>query len=212
MLIHPYDSSHSEIEWRTWVAEGGKFGTMAVPAELGEAPIMVPTHFVLQNDKILLHLHKGNQVIPLLRNGSKVTLSVVGDYAYIPNQWRAKDSSNPQDGVPTSYYAAVNFECLPTVIDDAEGIVEILKATMDVFQPEGGYAELGAELPPYGPLVSVITGVELQITKVDAKFKYDDHKTIEFREQIIKNLLDRGHGQDVAAAAQQKRRLEQTSK
>jgi transcriptional regulator len=173
---------------------------------------MVPTHFVLQNDKILIHLHKANGVIPHLRKGAKVSLSVIGDYAYIPNRWRAKDALNPQDGVPTSYYAAVNFECLPKVIDDAEGIVEILKDTMAIFQPEGGYAELGSDLMPYGQLVSVITGVELQITKVEAKFKYDDHKTVDFRERIIENLLERAQGQDVGAAAQQRRRLEQDHK
>jgi transcriptional regulator len=173
---------------------------------------MVPTHFVLQNDKILIHLHKANGVIRHLRKGAKVSLSVIGDYAYIPNSWRAKDALNPQDGVPTSYYAAVNFECLPKVIDDAEGIVEILKDTMAIFQPEGGYAELGSDLMPYGQLVSVITGVELQITKVEAKFKYDDHKTVDFRERIIENLLERAQGQDVGAAAQQRRRLEQDHK
>jgi transcriptional regulator len=212
MLIHPYDSGQSEEEWRHWVAECGKFGTLAVSAAPGEAPIMVPTHFVLQNDKILIHLHNANGVIPYLRTGAKVSLSVIGDYAYIPSQWRAKDDANPQDGVPTSYYAAVNFECLPTVIDDAEGIVKILKATMVDFQPEGGYAELGADLMPYGQLVSVITGVELQITKVDAKFKYDDHKTVEFRERIIENLMKRAQGNDMGAAAQQRRRLEQNAK
>jgi transcriptional regulator len=212
MLIHSYDSGKSDEEWRRWIADGGKFGTLAVSSDPGEAPIMVPTHFVLQNDKILIHLHKANGVLPHLRKGAKVTLSVIGDYAYIPNQWRAKDEANPQDGVPTSYYAAVNFECLPTVIDDAEGIIEILKATMADFQPDGGYAQLGADLMPYGQLVSVIMGVRLDIAKIEAKFKYDDHKSVEFRQRIIENLLDRAQGQDVGAATQQQRRLEQNSK
>ena len=207
MLIHSYDAGHSESEWRDWLSQGGKFGTLAVTAGDGQAPMVVPTHFVLQNDKILLHLHKGNDVIPHLRSGSMVSLSVIGDYAYIPNQWRAKDPSQPQDGVPTSYYAAVNFECTPTVIDDAEGIVRILKETMLEFQPEGGYAAISPAESPYGPLVSVITGVELEIVKVDAKFKYDDHKSVEFREQVIRNLIERNQGHDAGAAAQQRRRL-----
>lgn len=207
MLIHSYDSGHSESEWRDWIAQSGKFGTLVVTAGIGEAPIVVPTHFVLQNDKILLHLHKANDVIPHLRNSSKVTLSIIGDYAYIPNQWRAKDPSNPQDGVPTSYYSAVNFECIPTVVDDANGKVEILKETMAEFQPEGGYADISADEAPYSHLIQIITGIELQIIKVYAKFKYDDHKPVEFREQIIQSLLNRGQRQDFGAAAQQRRRL-----
>jgi transcriptional regulator len=209
MLIHPYDSVHSESEWRDWIAQGGKFGTLVVAAGIGEAPIVVPTHFVLQNDKILLHFHKANDVIPHLKSGSKVSLSVIGDYAYIPNQWRAKDPLNLQDGVPTSYYAAVNFECIPTVVDDANGKVEILKETMAEFQPEGGYANVSADEPPYSQLIPIITGVELEIIKVDAKFKYDDHKSVEFREQVIQNLTKRSEGLDLGAAAQQRRRLDE---
>lgn len=207
MLIHSFDAGKSELEWRDWLAQGGKFGTLVVAAGEGEAPILLPTHFVLQNDKILMHLHKANDVIQHLRSGSKVAFSVLGDYAYIPNQWRAKDPLNPQDGVPTSYYAAVNFECLPTVIDDADGKVEILKATMTEFQPEGGYSEISQDLEPYGHYIPVITGVELEIVKVEAKFKYDDHKSVEFREHIIQQLLARGEVQDSGAAAQQRRRL-----
>jgi transcriptional regulator len=111
--------------------------------------------------------------------------------------------------VPTSYYAAVNFECLPTVVDSAAGIVAILKQTMAEFQPEGGYAEIDEHLEPYGKLISMITGVELQIVKVDAKFKYDDHKDVEFREHIIQKLIERDEFQDFGAAQQQRRRLQQ---
>jgi transcriptional regulator len=207
MLIHSFDAGKSEQEWRDWLDGGGKFGTLVVSGETGEAPIIVPTHFVLQNDKILLHLHKANDAIPHLRNGLKVSLSVIGDFAYIPNGWRAKEPSQPQDGVPTSYYAAVNFECIPTVVDDAEGKVSILKQTMVYFQPEGGYSDISADREPYGHYIPVITGVELQIVKVDAKFKYDDHKSVEFREHIIEKLVERGAGQDVGAAEQQRRRL-----
>ncbi|CAB4625499.1 unannotated protein [freshwater metagenome] len=207
MLIHSFDAGKSETEWRDWIDQGGKFGTLVVSGETGQAPIVVPTHFVLQNDKILLHLHKANDAIPHLRNGSKVSLSVIGDFAYIPSHWRAKDPANPQDGVPTSYYAAVNFECIPTVIDDADGKVNILKQTMVYFQPDGGYATISADEDPYGHYIPVITGVELQIVKVDAKFKYDDHKSVEFREHIIEELQSRGGAQDFGAAAQQHRRL-----
>jgi transcriptional regulator len=211
MLIHSFDSGKSETEWRDWIAQGGKFGTLVVGRGDGEAPIVVPTHFVLANDKILLHLHKANDVIPSLRSGSKVTFSVIGDYAYIPSQWRAKDPANPQDGVPTSYYAAVNFECSPTVVDDADGKVEILKQTMLYFQPDGGYAAISPDSEPYGHYIPVITGVELQINKVEAKFKYDDHKSVEFREQIIEKLVARNSAEDAGAAAQQRRRLSQST-
>ena len=43
---------------------------------------------------------------------------MIGDYAYIPTYWRAKAGGPDEDGVPTSYYAAVQFVCRPTVVDD----------------------------------------------------------------------------------------------
>ena len=52
-----------------------------------------------------------------------------------------------------------------------------------------------------------IRGVRLTVLQVDAKFKYDDANPVEHRERVIGNLEQRGHGLDVSAAAQQRRRL-----
>jgi len=207
MLVHPYDSAMSESEWRYWIAKGPHFGVLAVAAGAGQAPVLVPTHFSLRQNEILIHLHKVNSAIEHLESDALASLSIVGDYAFIPNQWRAKDPANPEAGVPTSYYAAVTFTLKPTVTADPNEISEILQAHMNDFQPEGGYATVAPEAIPYGPMMSIIRGVRLQIVDVDAKFKYDDHKPVEFRESIIERLLDRNTHQDAGAAAQQSRRL-----
>jgi transcriptional regulator len=207
LLVHPYDSALTEREWRDWIEAGGRFGVLAVGAGEGKAPILVPTHFSLRQGEILIHLHKNNSAVEHLQSGQAASLSVVGDYAFIPNGWRAKDQNNPTDGVPTSYYAAVVFELKPTVVADPEEIAEILQAHMDDFQPDGGYAEVAPEAVPYGPMMSIIRGVRLEILAVDAKFKYDDHKRVEFRERIAAQLEERDSHLDAGAAAQQRRRL-----
>jgi transcriptional regulator len=206
MLVHPYDSAMSENEWRDWISKGARFGVLAVGAAPGQAPIMVPTHFVLRGDEILIHLHKVNDALPLLEANKKVSLSVIGDYAFIPGTWRAKDPNNLQHGVPTSYYAAVNFECEPTVVSDPNEVAAIIQEHMTEFQADESYAAVSPELPPYGPMMSIIRGVRLKIVKVDAKFKYDDHKPVAFRESITSKLEARGSHQDLGAAAQQSRR------
>ncbi|CAB4963005.1 unannotated protein [freshwater metagenome] len=207
MLVHPYDGAMSETEWRDWIAQSAKFGVLAVGAGEGKAPIMVPTHFVVRGDEILIHLHKVNDALPLLESGARVSLSIVGDYAFIPGTWRAKDSSNLQDGVPTSYYAAVNFECEPSVVSDAHGIAAIIQEHMTEFQADGSYAEVAPESTPYGPMFSIIRGVRLKILNVDAKFKYDDHKPVAFRESVIAKLRSRNSHLDAGASNQQSRRL-----
>ena len=132
---------------------------------------------------------------------------MIGDYAYIPTYWRAKAGGPDEDGVPTSYYATVQFVCRPTVVDDPQGKVDILTAQLADLQPEGGHATVAADAPPYGRMLSGIRGVRLTVLRVDAKFKYDDHNPVEHRERVIDNLEQRGHGLDTGAAAQQRRRL-----
>jgi transcriptional regulator len=147
-------------------------------------------------------------VWPHLETASEVRLSVVGDYAYIPTSWRAKAGGPDEDGVPTSYYTAVQFVCRPTIVDDPEGKAEILAAQLADFQPEGGHAPVAVDAPPYGRMLPGIRGVRLAVLRVEAKFKYDDHNPVEHRERVSDHLEERGHGLDAAAAAQQRRRLE----
>lgn len=208
MLVHPFDSAMSEQEWRDWIAAGSRFGTLAVSGAEGGAPVMVPTHFTLIGDEILIHLHRANSALPLLANASRVSFSVIGDYAFIPNYWRAKEPAKSGEAIATSYYAAVDFTCEPIVVETGEGLLEILKAHMKDFQPEGGYDEISSDHAVYGSLMNAIRGVRLKIVSVDAKFKYDDHKSIEFREAMIARLRERNQGQDAGAAGQQQRRLD----
>ena len=132
---------------------------------------------------------------------------MIGDYAYIPTYWRAKAGGPDEDGVPTSYYTAVQFVCRPTVVDDPQGKVEILTTQLADFQPEGRHAAVAVGEAPYGRMLPGIRGVRLAVVRVEAKFKYDDHNPVEHRERVIGNLEERGHGLDAGAAAQQRRRL-----
>ena len=126
---------------------------------------------------------------------------------YIPTYWRAKAGGPDEDGVPTSYYTAVQFVCRPMVVDDSQGKAEILAAQLADFQPEGGHAAVAVDTAPYGRMLPGIRGVRLTVLRVDAKFKYDDANPVEHRDRVIGPLAQRGAGLDAGAAAQQRRRL-----
>ena len=208
MLIHPWDSSMETSEWQQWLAATDRFGVLAVNnVDPSLAPAVVPTHFTVAGGELLVHLARPNPVWQHLEAAAEVRLAVIGDYAYIPTYWRAKAGGPDEDGVPTSYYATVQFVCRPTIIDDLEGKVEILRAQLSDFQPEGGHATVAVDEAPYGRMLSGIRGVRLEVLRVDAKFKYDDHNPIEHRQRVTGNLEQRGHGLDNGAAAQQRRRL-----
>ena len=209
MLIHPWDAALDTAEWQEWLAAGERFGLLAVNnLDPAEAPIVVPTHFTLVGDELLIHLARPNPVWPHLEGAAEVRMVVIGDYAYIPTYWRAKAGGPDEDGVPTSYYTAVQFVCSPTIVDDPQGKVEILATQLADFQPEGGHATLATDAAPYGRMLPGIRGVRLAIVRVDAKFKYDDSNPVDHRERVSDHLEERRHGLDVAAAAQQRRRLD----
>ncbi|MGW5670063.1 FMN-binding negative transcriptional regulator [Micromonospora sp. NPDC003776] len=208
MLIHPWDAALDPAEWQEWLASTDRFGMLAVNnLDPAQAPLMLPTHFTVAGGELLLHLARPNPVWRHLAAATEVRLAVVGDYAYIPTYWRATPGQPAEDGVPTSYYSAVQFVCRPTVVDDPQGKAEILAAQLADFQPEGRHATVAADETPYGRMLPGIRGVRLRVLRVDAKFKYDDHKPGAHRERVIGHLEQRGHGLDAGVARQQRRRL-----
>jgi len=209
MLIHPWDAALASAEWREWLATTDRFGTLAVNnLDPAQAPLLLPAHFTVAGDELLMHLARPNPVWPHLEAAAEVRMSMIGDYAYIPTYWRAKAGGPDEDGVPTSYYSAVQFVCHPTVVDDPQGKADLLAAQLADMQPEGRHAEVAVDQPPYGRMLPGIRGVRLSIVRVEAKFKYDDHNPVEHRERVIERLGDRDHGFDSRAAAQQRRRLD----
>jgi transcriptional regulator len=208
MLIHPWDAAIDTAEWQDWLASTDRFGMLAVNnLDCAKAPIVLPLHFTVADDELLLHLARPNPVWPHLEAANEVRLAVTGDYAYIPTYWRAKAGGPDEDGVPTSYYTAVQFVCRPAVVDDPQIKAEILAAQLADFQPEGRHAAVGVDVPPYGRMLPGIRGIRLTVLRVDAKFKYDDANPVEHRERVVDLLEQRGQGLDSRAATQQRRRL-----
>lgn len=208
MLIHPWDAATCAEEWQNWLAATDRFGMLAVNnVNPAEAPLVLPTHFTLAGSELLIHLARPNPVWTHLESAAEVRLAIIGDYAYIPTHWRANAGGPDEDGVPTSYYSAVQFVCRPTVIDDPEGKAEILTAQLKDLQTEGRYAPVAVNAGPYGRMLPGIRGVRLTILRVEAKFKYDDANPVEHRARVAGYLDERGRGLDAGAAAQQRRRL-----
>jgi transcriptional regulator len=208
MLIHPWDAGLDEAEWQTWLAEGHDFGQLAVNGLPGHPPVVVPAHFTRDGRDLLIHLARPNPVWKAIEHDPNVVFTVIGDYAFIPGPWRAPAGTPAHDGVPTSYYAAVQFTCRAGIVDDPEAKAELLRRQLAHFQPDGDHAPVAVDQPPYGRMLSGIRGLRLEVTDVRAKFKYDDHKPVEHRTSVSDHLTARGRGLDVPTARQQRRRLD----
>lgn len=209
MLIHPWDATTSEDEWRRWLADHEPFGVLAVAnLDPADAPFVLPLHISLADDALVAHLARTNPVWPHLERATRVRVAFHGDYAFIPGYWRAPDTTVPEDGVPTSYYSAVQFVCRPHILDDPEAKAAVLERQLRDLQPEGRHAPVVPGEAPYGTMLGAIRALRLEIDEVTAKFKYDDQKPSALRHRVSQALIERDRGLDRAAAHQQQRRLE----
>jgi len=212
VLIHPWDAALDDAEWQAWLAEGHDFGQLCVNGLPGRPPLVVPTHFTRDGQDLLVHLARPNPVWEAIERDPNVVLAVVGDYAFVPGPWRAKAGSPPREGVPTSYYTAVQFLCRAHIVDDAQAKADLLNRQTAHFHPDGDHTPVEVGRPPHAKLLSAVRGLRLQVTEVRAKFKYDDHKPVEHRAAVADRLTERGRGLDAAAARQQRRRLDRTTR
>ncbi|MFF4835039.1 FMN-binding negative transcriptional regulator [Streptomyces sp. NPDC001315] len=208
MFIQPWDAALDDTEWQTWIADGHDFGQLSVNGLAGRPPAVVPTHFTSDGNQLLIHLARPNPVWKAIEHDPNVTFTVIGDYAFIPGPWRAQPDIAPTDGVPTSYYAAVQFTCRARIIDDPDAKADLLRRQLAHFQPDGDHAPVAVDQPPYGRMLPGIRGLRLEVAEVRAKFKYDDHKSVEHRTTVADHLTVRGQGLDAPTARQQRRRLD----
>lgn len=208
MFIHPWDAGLDEAEWRSWIDEGHDFGILSVNGPPGQAPVTVPTHFTGDGGHLLIHLARPNPVWQAIEQDPNVTFTVFGDYAFIPGPWRAQAGTPPSDGVPTSYYTAVQFTCRAHIVDGPEAKAALLRRQLAHFQPDADHAPVAVDQPPYGRMLPGIRGLRLEVTDVRAKFKYDDHKPVEHRTAVADHLAARARGLDLSTARRQRRRLD----
>ncbi len=189
MLIHPWDAALDEDEWRNWLADGHDFGQLVVNGLLGQPPTVIPTHLTVEDPGRHRAARPPGPAQPGMGNiaaDPNVVVTVIDDYAYIPTTWRAKAGGPEEDGVPTSYCAAVQLRCVAEIVDDPTAKADLVTRQLAHFQPTGDHAE-------------VAVGA--------AKFKYDDHNPTEHRTQVATLLTGRDSQRDIGAANQQRRRL-----
>ncbi len=208
MLIRRHDAARDDDEWRGFLA-AHDFGELIASGRGHDVPVVVPTHFIFDGARaITLHLAKPNPVWERLGENPMAVVSVFDAYTYIPTGWNADAPVPPAEGVPTSYYAAVQAICRFQIVDSPDGLADILTRQLAHFQPEGGHARVDPDQGRYAALLPGIRGLRGQIVDVRAKFKFGGNKSREHRERIADQLGDRGAPHDAAARAHLLRRME----
>lgn len=192
-----------ELEWRAFV-EAQAFGHFIAPGVGLEYPVVAPTQFVFEGSEILVHFARPNPVLEALEANPRAMLSVAGDWAYIPSDWKTLGDEDPALGIPTTYYAAVQLKGHAEVKNDPAGIAGVLRRQLAVVQPTISIADPLAAHP--GKL-HAIRAVVLSVEAVAAKFKYGGNVDRRHREAVISRLRVRRTAGDLAAAGHTERRF-----
>ncbi len=203
MYIAAPDRTLGEREWRPFVAKQA-FGHLIATGVGLEYPVVAPTQFVLDDSEVLVHFARPNPILEALLANPRAMLSVAGDWAFIPSEWKAIGSEDPALGIPTTYYAAVQLKGYAKVKDDPADIADVLRRQLAVFQPSVAIAD---PLVAHAEKLDAIRAVVLSIEEVAAKVKYGGNVDRSHREAVIDRLRARNSAGDVSAADHTERRL-----
>ncbi|GAA3084981.1 FMN-binding negative transcriptional regulator [Streptosporangium carneum] len=205
MLIHPWDAA-TEDEALDFV-RANEFGHLIASGRGRDVPVVVPTQFLLADDRtVLLHLARPNPIWAAIGENPAVVLSVAGDWAYIPGAWKALPggSEDPRMGVPTTYYAAVQLVCHAEVLSGVTDKTEILRAQLARLEADGGLEDPSA----HERRLSGILGLRLTVREISGKLKYGGNADEPHRRHVADRLAERGGPGDAAARARVLRGLE----
>jgi transcriptional regulator len=202
VFIHDWDAG-TDDEWRSFLASH-RVGELIARGRNRDVPVVVPTQFVLNGDEVLVHLLRPNPIWAAIAENPNVLLCVSGDWAFVPSSWKAIGDEDPARGIPTTYYASVQIAGTARVIDDPEGIAEVLGAQLSDLQPD---IEV-VDPREHGSRLRAIRALRLEIASVRSKFKYGGNVDVAHRMAVANRLAERDGPGDRAAASHLRRRLD----
>jgi transcriptional regulator len=203
VYIAGVDRSLGEAEWRPFVHAQG-FGHLVAAGVGLDYPVVTATQFVLDGDEILAHFAAPNPVLDALDANPRALLSVAGDWAFVPSDWKAIGDEDPRLGIPTTYYAAVQLRGRAEVRREPSQVAAVLRRQLAALQPATSIADPEAAHPSR---LRAIKAVVLRVDDVIAKFKYGGNVDEAHRLAVVARLRTRAGPGDEAAAAHTERRL-----
>jgi len=118
------------------------------------------------------HVARANPQWRHFSNGAEVLAIFSGPHAYISPSWYQTPLM-----VPTWNYVAVHIYGIPRIVEDAAAFEEILRLTVQEYE-SGRPAPWRDALPPEhkAAMMKAIVGFEIEIGRVEAKFKLSQNR------------------------------------
>lgn len=144
---------------------------------------------------------------PQSSHAGPALMIVHGPHAYISPRWYC----NPEDHVPTWNYAVAHLRGDLSLVHDPDqltGLVSELSARFEPPAPTGWQPQ--PEHPEFRKDLRGIVGFVFTVSRVDLKFKLNQHYDVADRQGVIDGLRADGDPQQAEIAALMHARLDQT--
>lgn len=193
--MHPNRKFHiADREEMAALVRGEGFGTLVVETGAGLRAVHVP--LLLDGDRLLFHVSRGNLVYAALAAGAEALVVVNGPHAYISADWYGLDGR-----VPTWNYLAVEINGRATMLGEDE-LVRLLDALTDTQEarlaPKPAWARDKMDTGRFDGLLKAIAGFAMVIAEWRGTAKLDQSKPPDVRARIAAAL--RAQGEDAMAA------------
>jgi transcriptional regulator len=163
-------------------------------------PIATHLPFVIEKreNKIFLvsHMARAN---PQWETFTKDEILVVfqGPHAYVSPKHYEK-----QQNVPTWNYIAVHAYGKPRIINEPQEVVSLMERTINTFEKDffKQWKDLSSEY--VNGMLKAIVAFEIEVTKLEGKFKLSQNKTKTEQQNII-NSLEKSEDNDIKSIAEE---------
>ena len=139
-----------------------------------EAPVATHVPVLLRRDKgtLVSHIARANPQWKYFAQGKEVLVIFTGPHAYISPAWYAS-----QPAVPTWNYTAVHVYGKPRIVSDQEEFAAMLRELVEYHESSREPRWDGALPEEYRDgLMRAIVGVEIEITRIEGKFKLSQNR------------------------------------
>ncbi len=137
--------------------------------------------------------------------GQSVLSIFHGPHAYISPDWMASTNT-----VPTWNYVAVHAYGRLRLIDDRQQLAALIRRMVETYEsPRATPWSVNTPEPEFiDKLLNAIVGFEIDIERLEGKWKLNQNHPLERRERIIAGLQSTGRSEELAVADLMRARLQ----
>ncbi|MFF9061867.1 FMN-binding negative transcriptional regulator [Streptomyces sp. NPDC101213] len=147
-----------------------------------------PTAADLAGRSLLGHMNRANPHWEALENGTVVLLTFTGPHAYVsPTVYDVTPAA------PTWNFTSVHVHGVVERIESAEETLEVVRATVRVFEKEFGYSwDMADSVGYFRKILPGVGAFRVRVTKAESMFKLSQEQQPEIRERVVRSFASRG--------------------